>query len=350
MKTSKIKQSRLKTVDFEHLGFGDVFADHMFLAEFKDGRWQEGQIIPYDKIEIYPALCVLHYGQAIFEGIKAFKTKDGVQIFRPDKYYKRLCRSAHRLCIPEISWEQFIEGLAGLVRLDKDWVPGKKGCALYIRPFAFGADNFLGLDVSETYKFFIITSPVGAYYKEGFNPVSLMTSRDYIRAARGGLGTAKTPANYAASLFPSKLAKEKGYSQILWLDAHEKHYIEEVGTMNIFFVIDGEVLTPSLEGTILDGVMRDTSIALAKSWGLKVTERKLSINEVIEAAQTGKLQEAFGTGTAAVISPVGKIHHQNVDYVLNNGQAGELSKRLFQAITDLQYGIAEDKNSWCYKI
>jgi branched-chain amino acid aminotransferase len=236
------------------------------------------------------------------------------------------------------------------VNLDKDWVPTKRGYSLYIRPFIFATDNFLGVKVSETYRFIIITSPVGTYYKEGINPVKLITPGEYIRAAKGGLGAAKTPANYAATLLPAEEAKKKGFTQVLWLDGNERKYIEEVGTMNIFFFIDNQLITPPLEGTILGGVTRDTAIHLAKDWKINVTEKRISIEEVISASKRGGLKEAFGTGTAAVISPVGEIQYENRRMIINEGKIGPLSQRLYDEITGIQYGERADKYGWCYLI
>jgi branched-chain amino acid aminotransferase len=259
-------------------------------------------------------------------------------------------RSNQRLCIPEISLDLFKEGMTELVKLDKDWVPRKKGYSLYIRPFIFATDNFLGVKVSESYRFIIITSPVGAYYKEGMNPVKLTTPGEYIRAARGGLGAAKTPANYAATLLPGEVAKKRGFTQVLWLDGVEGKYIEEVGTMNIFFYIGGELITPPLEGTILPGVTRDSVIQLAKEWNIKVRERKISIDEVFKTTKNGRLKEIFGSGTAAVISPVGEIHHGEGHIVINDGKIGSLAQKLYDEITGIQYGEKEDRYGWCHLI
>jgi branched-chain amino acid aminotransferase len=258
--------------------------------------------------------------------------------------------SCQRLCIPEMSFDLFMDGLKELVNLDKEWVPTKKGYSLYIRPFIFATDNFLGVKVSETYRFMIITSPVGAYYKEGINPVKLITPGDYIRAAKGGLGAAKTPANYAATLLPAEEAKKKGFTQVLWLDGIKRKCVEEVGTMNLFFFIGDKLITPPLEGTILPGVTRDSVIHLATDWKIKVLERKLSIDEVFKASKEGKLKEAFGSGTAAVISPVGEIYHNKNRIIINEGKIGHLSQKLYDEITGIQYGEKADKLGWCYLI
>ncbi len=351
MEIVKTRQSRRDQVDFENLGFGEVFSDHMLSMDYKDGEWGLPQIIPYGPIEVFPAMCSLHYAQIVFEGLKAFYTRMGaINIFRPQTYHERMNLSCKRLCIPKIDLDVFMDGLKNLVNLDKDWVPRKKGYSLYIRPFIFATDDFLGVKVSDTYRFIIITSPVGAYYKEGINPVRLTTPGEYIRAAKGGLGAAKTPANYAATLLPAEEAKKRGFTQVLWLDGVERKYVEEVGTMNLFFVIGDELITPPLEGTILPGVTRDSVIHLAKEWKIKVLERRISIDEIFITSKEGKLKEVFGTGTAAVISPVGEIHHEDQQIVINDGKIGPLSQKLYDEITGIHYGERADKFGWCYLI
>lgn len=347
----RTQASRLKKETLDNPGFGSIFSDHMFSLDYSEGGWSQPRVMPFGTFEVSPALTCLHYGQAIFEGLKAFYTKDGsINIFRPETYHARMNRSAKRLCIPEMSYGIFSAGLTELIKLDREWIPKKKGFSLYIRPFIFATDNFLGVRVSETYKFFIITSPVGAYYKEGINPVKLTTSGEFVRAVRGGLGSAKTPANYAASLLPADEAKKKGFSQVLWLDAIERRYIEEVGTMNIFFLIGDELVTPSLEGSVLSGVTRDSVICLAKDWGVKITERKISIDEVFKASREGRLKEVFGTGTAAVISPVGEIQHGGDNLIINDGNIGPFSQKMYDTITGIQYGELPDRFGWCYTI
>ncbi len=347
MRITKAAKSRKHEVDFERLGFGEHFSDHMFSCEYKNGKWDVPEIVPYDSICVSPSICSLHYGQIVFEGLKAFHAGGTtINLFRPEKFHERFVRSCKRLCIPPVEYDLFLEGMKELVILDGDWVPKNKGTSLYIRPFIFAADDFLGVRVSQTYRFLIITSPVGAYYKEGLNPVSLITSGEYTRAARGGLGEAKTPANYAASLLPAEIAKKKGYTQVLWLDGVESRYIEEVGTMNILFVIDNKLVTPPLEGTILPGVTRDSVIRLAKDWGITVEERQISIDEVFAASKDGRLQEVFGSGTAAVISPVGEIRHLDETIIVNNKKIGTLSQKFYDEITGIQYGEREDKFGW----
>jgi len=347
MKIVKAAQSRLKGVDFEHLGFGEVFSDHMLSAEFKGGKWEEAKIVPYGPIEIDPAICSLHYGQIIFEGLKAFCGRNrSIYLFRPQKYHERMNKSCKRLCIPEVDLNVFLNGLKELIGLDKEWVPKKQGYSLYIRPFIFATDNFLGVKVSDTYRFLIITGPVGAYYKEGINPVKLITPGGYVRASRGGLGAAKTPANYAATLLPAEEAKKKGFTQVLWLDGIEGKYVEEVGTMNLLFLIGDELITPPLEGTILPGVTRDSVIQLARDWGIKVSERRVSIDDIFTASKKGALKEVFGSGTAAVISPVGEIHHGGQKIVVNDNKIGTLAQKLYDEITGIQYGEKPDKFGW----
>jgi branched-chain amino acid aminotransferase len=351
IQTKRTTRSKLEEVDLGNLGFGEVFSDHMFMLDYRDSRWQSPRILPFGTIEVSPSLCTLHYGQAVFEGLKAFYRQDGtISLFRPERYHARLNRSNQRLCIPALDWELFIEGLKELLKLDQGWVPKKRGYSLYIRPFIFATDNFLGVHVSKTYLFMIITSPVGAYYKEGMNPVRLITSGEYVRAVKGGVGAAKTPGNYAASLLPAEEAQKKGFTQVLWLDGIENRYVEEVGTMNIFFVIDGGLVTPPLEGSILGGITRETVLELGRSWGIPVTERRIAIDEVLVEAKRGKLTEIFGTGTAAVISPVGWVQHKDELVTINNGATGTISQRLYDEITGVQYGEKPDQFGWCYPI
>jgi branched-chain amino acid aminotransferase len=351
IKITNTQKSHINEVDFDNLGFGEIFTDHMFSADYKDGNFVNPRIEPYGMMEFEPALCTLHYGQAVFEGLKAFLSKDGsINVFRPEKNLDRMNFSNIRMCIPQIDEELFFDALNSLLKLEKDWIPKKKGYSLYIRPFIFGTDNFLGVHPSKTYRFMIILSPVGAYYKEGFNPVSLWVPEEYVRAVKGGVGNAKTAGNYAASLLPTRIANEKGFTQVLWLDGIEHKYIDEVGTMNIFFVIDDVMITPPLEGSILSGITRDTSIQLAKIWGMEVQERRISIDEVVKASKLNRLQEVFGSGTAAVISPVGLIQYKDNTININGGEVGPIAKRLFDEITGIQYGEIPDKFGWVYNI
>jgi branched-chain amino acid aminotransferase len=348
---TRTQNSHISEVDFDTLGFGEVFTDHMFSMDYENGKWINPRIEPYGKIEFEPALCTLHYAQAVFEGLKAFHTKDSsINIFRPEKNLERMNRSNVRMCIPEIDLDMFMEAMTELIKQDRDWIPTSKGYSLYIRPFVFGTDSFLGVHPSSTYRFMIILSPVGAYYKEGFNPVSLLVPDEYVRAVKGGVGEAKTAGNYAASLLPAQIAQEKGFTQVLWLDGEHHKYIDEVGTMNIFFVIDDVVITPPLEGSILPGITRETALQLTKSWGMTVQEKRISIDEVIDANKQGRLQEVFGTGTAAVISPVGEIQYKDTNININDGEIGPIANRLFDEITRIQYGEIPDIHGWIYKI
>jgi branched-chain amino acid aminotransferase len=347
----RTSQSRLGTIDFDSLEFGKIFSDHMFTSRYKHGKWNAPKIVPYGSIEIFPSLCTLHYGQAIFEGLKAFRRGDGgISLFRPESYQARFNRSGARLCIPPVDRELFMGAITKLCKIDDGWVPQKRGSSLYIRPFIFATDNFIGVHVSESYLFMIITSPVGAYYKEGLNPIKLTTSGQFARAVKGGIGEAKTLGNYAASLLPAEEAQKKGFTQGLWLDALEKKYVEEVGTMNIMFVIDGELITPPLEGSILGGITRDSVIQLARHWGVKVNERRISIGEILTRAKDGGLQEVFGTGTAAVISPVGWLSHEGEGVTINGGRIGALSQKLYDEITGIQYGEKPDPFGWRYDL
>jgi branched-chain amino acid aminotransferase len=336
--------------DFEttKLPFGTIFTPHMFLMKYeKEKGWHSPKILPFSNIEIHPAAIVLHYSQTVFEGMKAYYGVDGkIRLFRPWDHINRLNRSAERLCVPKIEPEIVFEAIKTLVLLDKDWIPRKKGAALYIRPIIFATEGTLGLKVSHEYIFMIILSPVGAYYAEGFNPVRIYVTEEYIRACPGGTGDVKTGGNYAASLKAQEVAQEKGYSQVLWLDAKEKKYVEEVGSMNIFFYFENELATPALTGSILPGVTRDSVLKLAPQLGIPATERRISIEEVVEGIEKGTLKECFGTGTAAVISPVGEICYKEKAYVINNKETGELTKKLFEYITGIQYGEKEDPFNW----
>ncbi len=330
------------------LGFGTIFTDYMFNMDYSpEAGWHNPRIEPYGPIAMDPSTMVLHYGQAIFEGLKAYRTESGeIQLFRPKDNLSRFNQSAERLCMPELDEEFILEALIKLLKIEKNWVPGAAGTSLYIRPTIIATDPYLGLRSSNTYRFFIIFSPVGAYYPEGFNPVKIWVTTEYVRAVRGGVGQAKTAGNYAASLYATNLANKDGYTQVMWLDGVELKYVEEVGSMNIFFVIGNELITPQLNRSILAGVTRDSVIQLAKSWDVKVTERKISIDEIYEAHEKGELKEVFGSGTAAVISPVGNIKYNGKEITINNGEVGPLSAKLFTKLMDIQYGKAEDSFNW----
>jgi branched-chain amino acid aminotransferase len=309
--------------------------------------WHNPRIEPYGPITMSPATMALHYGQAIFEGLKAYRTSSGdIQLFRPKDNFKRLNRSADMLCIPKIDEDLLMKAVLTLVDMERSWVPSATGTSLYIRPFIFATDPYIGLKASSTYRFCIILCPVGAYYPEGFNPVKIWVTRDYVRAVRGGVGQAKTAGNYAASLYATELAHKDGYTQVLWLDGVELKYVEEVGSMNIFFRFGDEIVTPQLNGSILSGVTRDSVISMTKSWGMKVTERRVSIDEIFEAHGKGDLKEVFGTGTAAVISPVGNIKYHEKVIDIADGKVGQVASRLFNELMDIQYGKAEDKFGW----
>lgn len=349
MKLTITKADQLKTKpDDSKLSFGTIFTDYMFNMDYnpQDG-WHNPRIEPYASIDMDPATMVLHYGQGVFEGLKAYRTETGaVQLFRPRDNFKRMNNSSHLLCIPEIDEDFALDALKELLTIEKDWVPSAPGTSLYIRPTIIATDPFLGVRASHTYRFFIILSPVGAYYAEGFNPVKIWVTRNHVRAVRGGVGEAKTPGNYAASLYAAEQAHKHGYTQVLWLDGIEQEYIEEVGAMNIFFVINGELITPMLNGSILPGITRDSVMGLAKRWGIKVSERKISISEVIDVHASGKLDEIFGSGTAAVISPVGEIKYGDTVITVSDGKVGAMAKKFYKELTDIQYGKTKDPAGW----
>lgn len=351
-----LKITKAKTTkglpDDSKLGFGQLFSDHMFNMDYNPEQgWHNARIEPYAPIMMDPATMVLHYGQAIFEGLKAYRTGNGkIQLFRPEQNMARLNRSARLVCIPEIDEAFVLNAMKKLVSIDKDWVPGAPDTSLYIRPAIVAMDSYLGVRPSNTYRLFIILSPVGAYYPEGFNPVKIWVTDKYVRAVRGGLGEAKTPANYAASLYGAEVAKKAGYTQVLWLDAVERRYVEEVGTMNIMFVINGELVTPSLGGSILSGITRDSVLTLAGHWNIHVAERPITIDEVIAAHKEGPLQEIFGSGTAAVISPVSHLAWQGEVLTIGDGKVGPMAQKFYDAITDIQYDRAEDPFGWIVPI
>ncbi|NDL67992.1 branched-chain amino acid aminotransferase [Clostridiales bacterium F-3ap] len=338
--------------DQENLGFGNYFTDHMFIMDYTEGKgWHDPRIVPYQPLVLDPATMVFHYGQEMFEGLKAYKTADGnVQMFRPEKNIQRTNVTNERICIPSVDEADALQAIVKLIQVDKDWVPDAPGTSLYVRPFIIATDPFLGVRPSFTYKFIVILSPVGAYYKEGLNPTKIYVETEFVRAVPGGIGYAKTGANYVASLKSQMKAKEKGYSQVLWLDGLERKYVEEVGTSNVFFKIKGEVVTPSLQGSILPGVTRDSVIQLLQSWGIPVMERRITIDEVFEAAQNGDLEEAFATGTAAVISPIGEFNWEERIASINGGKIGELSRKVYDTISGIQRGTIEDAFGWTVKV
>jgi branched-chain amino acid aminotransferase len=345
-------ENPLPKPDQNNLGFGRYHTDHMFVMNYTEGTgWHDARIIPYSSLTMDPFTMVLHYGQAVFEGLKAYRTKDDrILLFRPRKNMERLNISNDRVCIPAVDVDFAVDAIKKLVEVDKDWVPSAEGTSLYIRPFIIATDEFLGVNVSSTYLFIIVLSPVGAYYKEGFNPTKIYVETNYVRSVKGGVGYAKVPGNYAASLKAQVEAKKLGYSQVLWLDGVERKYVEEVGTSNVFFLIGDEVVTPPLEGSILPGITRDTTIEILKNNGYKVNERRVALPELIEAYEKGLLKETFATGTAAVISPIGELNCGGNKLTINEGKIGKLSQWLYNTITGIQSGAIEDKFGWTTEV
>ena len=338
--------------DENSLGFGKYFTDHMFIMDHDyENGWHNARIVPYGNLSLSPASTVLHYGEEIFEGMKAYLTADGkIQLFRPYENAKRMNSSADRLCLPEIPEEDFVEAIKKLVEIDKEWIPKAKGTSLYIRPFLFGNDETLGVHTVHHSMFVVILSPVGSYYKEGLNPVKILIETEDVRAVRGGTGFAKCGGNYAASSRAGKKAEEKGYSQVLWLDGVERKYIEEVGAMNVMFKINGEVVTPALLGSILPGITRKSCLEVLRKQGIKATERLLSLEELTKAVENGTLEEAWGCGTAAVISPIGLIEVNGKKYTINNGEIGPVSQMLYDKITGIQTGKIADEFNWTVEV
>lgn len=336
----------------EQLGFGKIFTDHMFIMEYETSKgWHDPKIVPYAPISLDPSAMVFHYGQEMFEGLKAYKAENGkILLFRPNKNIERANRTNRRICIPEIPEDIFLEGIKAIVNADKDWIPEWEGTSLYIRPFVIATDPYLGVRPADTYKFMIILSPVGAYYESGLNPVKIWIEDEYVRAVKGGIGEAKTGGNYVASLMAQVKAHDEGYSQVLWLDGVERKYIEEVGAMNIFFKINGKVVTPMLNGSILPGVTRASCIDLCESWGYEVEQRKISVDELVEAAKTGALEECWGSGTAAVIAPVGALRYGDEVMNIGDGSTGELSHKLYDTVTGIQTGKLADELNWTVEV
>ena len=334
------------------LGFGQYFTDHMFIMDYSvDKGWHDARIVPFGPVNIHPASTVLHYGSEIFEGLKAYRRADGkVQLFRPMENIRRMNRSAERMCLPEIPEDMFLEVLTNFVAHEQDWTPSAPGTSLYIRPFMFGNDETLGVHAVKRATFMIITSPVGSYYKEGINPVKIMIEDQDVRAVRGGTGEAKCGGNYAASNRAGERAAQKGYSQVLWLDGVERKYIEEVGAMNVMFKIDGEIVTPALTGSILPGITRKSILQILRDEGAKVSERLLSIDELIDALENGKLEEGWGCGTAAVVSPIGQLYYNGKTYTINNGKIGDTTQKLYDTLTGIQWGRIPDTRGWVYPI
>ncbi|HSL89253.1 MAG TPA: branched-chain amino acid aminotransferase [Ignavibacteriaceae bacterium] len=347
-----IKERTEKVVLPEKLGFGQIFSDHMFQMDYSPSKgWYNPQILPVDNLMTHPASSFIHYGQTIFEGLKAFKTVNNeIVIFRPETHIERLNNSAKRICMPQVDVKFVLEALAELVRIESNWIPSKRGESLYIRPFMYGLDPALGVRPSRDYRLVILLSPVGAYYPEGFKPVKILVQDDYVRAVRKGLGECKTAANYAASLLATEEAMKKGFTQVLWLDGVHQKYAEEVGTMNIFINFKDEVVTPKLNGSILPGVTRRSVIQILKEWGMKITEREISIDEIISEYESGKLLGLFGSGTAAIISSIGWLTYKEKSMTFNNGEPGELDVKLFNELTSIHYGEKEDTHNWIFHV
>ena len=354
IKITKVAPEKMKPkpTDESKLGFGQIFTDHFFIVEYETGKgWYNASIEPYRPLILDPAVMCLHYGQLIFEGMKAYRGKDGsVYLFRPGENIKRMNESAVRLCMQPVDEDLFMDALVKIVTVEKEWIPRGIGTSLYIRPTMIATETALGVHPSNKYLFYIIAGPVGAYYPEGFSPTKIYVSEEYVRAVRGGVGYCKAAGNYAASLYASQKASDLGYTQVLWLDAIEMKYVEEVGTSNIFFLIGDELITPPLTGSILPGVTRDSIIRLAKDWKINISERQLSMDEILDAYTDGTLKDCFASGTAAIVSPVGQIYYKGREYVINDGKTGELTERLYNEILQIQYGEKEDPFGWRVKI
>jgi branched-chain amino acid aminotransferase len=346
IKITKTSKSRLAETDFSNLVFGRTFSDHMLVADYADGEWKNFEIVPYGEITVSPGISSLHYGQSFFEGIKAYKHADGkVSIFRPDKNAKRFNKSAERLCMPTIPEDVFLQSLAAIVDIDRDWIPAAPGHSLYIRPFMFATDQFLGVAPSNTYKYMVLLCPVGPYFTK---PLRVKIETHYTRSAEGGMGFAKSSGNYGGSMYPAKKATEEGFDQLIWTDAKEHKYIEEMGAANAMFVLDGKLITPLAQDTILDGVTRDTVIALANDFGFPVEERKVSVAEIIEGAKNGKLTDAFGAGTAATIAPVGSISYNGEEHTLIDPKERAFSQKILKTLDAIRYGNGPDVHGWNY--
>ncbi len=342
------KSPKQKPQDQSKLGFGNYFTDHMFIMNYDNGEgWHDPRIVPYQPLNLDPASMCFHYAQEVFEGLKAYRAQDNsILLFRPEKNMERLNLSNDRLCIPQLDVDFAVEAIKQLVKIDESWIPTEEGTSLYIRPFIIATEPHVGVHPAANLLFIIILSPVGAYYPEGLNPVKIYVENNYVRAVKGGTGFTKAGANYAASLKAQNEAAKQGYTQVLWLDGVERKYIEEVGTMNIFIKIGGEVITPSLQGSVLGGITRISCIELLHSWGIKITERQISIQEVAEAYDKGELEEVFGSGTAAVISPVGELKYNDKIMTINQGKIGELSQKLYDELTAIQWGKTKDNFGW----
>ena len=349
---TRTQTPKVKPQDEGKLGFGKIFTDHMFLMNYETGKgWVDPRIVPYGDFSLDPAAMVLHYGQAIFEGTKCYRRQDGgLQLFRPMDNLRRMSRSAKRLCMPELDEALAFEGLKQLLDIEKDWVPHQAGTSLYIRPTMISLDAQLGVHAAHSYLFYIILSPVGAYYAQGLAPVGMYVEDAYVRAVRGGVGFAKCAGNYAASILAGQIAEEKGYAQVLWLDGVEQKYVEEVGSMNMMFAYGDKIVTPALNGSILPGITRDSVITLGRQLGYTVEESRLAIADIFQDIKDGKLTEAFGTGTAAVISPVGELCWKGEKLTVGDGKIGPVAQKLYDTLTGIQYGRLPDENQWIVKL
>lgn len=344
IKITQVAQTRLTVTDFSQLPFGKVFTDHMFLCDYEDGEWKNPRIVPYGPIPISPAISALHYGQAIFEGIKAYKLPNGqVSVFRPEKNFVRFNKSARRMAMAEVPEEIFMQGMAELIKIDSNWVPAQEDYALYIRPVLYATDPYLGVKASDTYTFAILTTPTGKYYS---NALKVKVETEFTRADDGGVGYAKTAGNYARSLYPFAQAQKEGFDQLIWTDAHTHEFIEEAGTANLMFVINGKLVTPAVRNTVLDGVTRDTIIQLAKADGIEVEERRVSVKEVIEGIENGTLTEAFAAGTAATVTHIGELSYEGKNYILPASETRTIANGIAKKLNDIKYGLAEDTFSW----
>ena len=348
IKIDRIAKSKLGGIDFSNITFGEIYSDHEFIADYKDNKWQDFRITPYEELRISPASPAIHYGQSVFEGLKAYRAEGGeLLVFRPDMNFRRMNISAKRMAMPEIPESLFMEGLKTLLDIDRKWAPEKEGTSLYIRPFMFSADEYIGIRPGNNFKFMIITCPVGAYYSQ---PVKVKIETEYTRAVKGGTGFAKAAGNYAASLYPAKLAQQKGYHQLLWTDGREHKYIEESGTMNVMFMIDGKLITPALSDSILAGITRDSVLTIARDWGLHVEERKVSVEEIIQALKEGRVSEAFGVGTAATVAHIELIGTAEGDFQLPPVEKREFSNKVLAELDAIRTGKKEDRYGWIVKV
>jgi len=348
IKITKTSTSRLSQTDFNDLPFGKIFSDHMFVADYEDGEWKNFQIVPYGDLSFSPGISVLHYGQAFFEGLKAYKQQDGkVVTFRPYKNAERFNKSAERMCMPSLPEDIFVQSIAALVDLDRDWVPTAPQTSLYIRPFMFATDPYLGVAPSKTYKYMVLTCPVGAYFSK---PLKVKIETKYSRSSDGGFGFAKAAGNYAGSLYPAQEALKEGFDQLIWTDSRNHEYIEELGAANVVFMIDGKIVTPETRETILKGVTRDTVLTLARKWGVPVEERRVTVAEVIESLKSGKMTEAFGVGTAATVTSIATIGYQGELYSLPDPAEAEFSNKALKTLNDMRYGLGPDDFGWNYQI